>query len=166
LSAHMVPLLRERGLSDAWAVAVPASIGVMQVLGRLALFVLEGRIDARRLDRVIPLLLPASLVLLLAGGGSVTVALAFAACFGVANGLITIVKATAIAQYVSRDRVAALAGMQAPPSAAARAAGPVLLAAAWGATGDYRLGLWGLVALGLFATLLLRLAQARALPQA
>jgi predicted MFS family arabinose efflux permease len=165
ISAHMVPLLRERGLSDAWSIAVPASIGAMQVLGRLALFVLEGRIEPRRLDRVVPLLLPAAVVLLLVGGSSPAAALAFAACFGIANGLITIVKATAVAEYVSRRRVAALTGLQAPPAAAARAAGPVLLAALWSATGDYRLGLWTLVALGSFAVLLLRAAQTRALPQ-
>jgi hypothetical protein len=41
----------------------------------------------------------------------------------------------------------------------------VLLAALWSATGDYRLGLWTLVALGSFAVLLLRAAQTRALPQ-
>lgn len=166
MSAHMVPLLRERGLSDAWAIAVPASIGAMQVLGRLVLFVLEGRIDPRRLDRVVPLMLPAALALLVAGGASPAVALAFAAFYGIANGLITIVKATAVAEYVSRRRVAALAGLQAPPAAVARAVGPVLLAALWAATGNYQLGLWTLVALGLLAALLLRFAQARALPQA
>jgi MFS family permease len=165
LSAHMVPLLRERGLPPAWAIAVPASIGAMQVAGRLVLFAFEGRIDPRRFDRVIPLLLPASVVLLLAGSGSIVAALAFAACYGIGNGLITIVKATAIAQYVSRDRVAALSGLQSLPSALARSVGPVLLASLWTVTGDYRLGLWTLVVTGLGAVLLLRLAQARALPQ-
>jgi MFS family permease len=165
LSAHMVPLLSERGLPPAWAIAVPASIGAMQVAGRLVLFAFEGRIDPRHLDRAIPLLLPASVALLLAGSGSVGAALAFAACYGVGNGLITIVKATAIAQYVSRDRVAALTGLQSLPSAIARSLGPVLLASLWTLTGDYRLGLWALVATGLGAALLLRLAQARALSQ-
>ena len=99
LSAHMVPLMRERGVPAAWAVAIPASIGALQVLGRVVLFVFEGRIDPRRFDRTIPLLLPVAIALLLAGGGSVVAALAFAARYGIGNGLITIVKATAIAQY-------------------------------------------------------------------
>lgn len=166
LSAHMVPLMRERGVPEAWAVAVPASIGALQVLGRVVLFVFEGRIDPRRLDGAIPLLLPVSIALLLAGHGSVAAALAFAACYGIGNGLLTIVKATAVAQYVSRDRVAALTGLQQPPAALARAVGPILLASLWTVEGDYRLGLWALLAAGLLAVGLLRFAQLRALPQA
>jgi predicted MFS family arabinose efflux permease len=166
LSAHMVPLMREQGVPAAWAVAIPASIGAMQVLGRVVLFVFEGRIDPRRFDRAIPLLLPAAIALLLAGGGSVVAALAFAACYGIGNGLITIVKATSIAQYVSRERVAALSGMQQPAAALARAAGPILLASLWSVTGDYGLGLWVLLGTGIVSAALLRLAQARALPQA
>jgi predicted MFS family arabinose efflux permease len=165
LSAHMVPLLRERGLPEAWALAVPASIGAMQVLGRLVLFVFEGRIDPRRFDRMVPLLLPCALALLLAGGASVTTALAFAACFGIGNGLITIVKATALAQYVDRERVAALNGLQSMPNALARAAGPVFLASLWAVTGTYDLGLWTLMAIGLLAVSLLSLAQRHAIAQ-
>jgi hypothetical protein len=164
LSAHMVPMLRERGLDDGWSIAVPASIGAVQVLGRLVLFVFEGRLDADRLDRAIPLLLPVSIALLLAGGASVAGALAFAACFGIANGLVTIVKATAVARYVDRDRVASLSGLQALPVALARASGPVALAALWDAGGDYRLGLWALLVTGAAGAALMRVAQARALP--
>jgi predicted MFS family arabinose efflux permease len=165
LSAHMVPLLRERGLPAAWAVAVPASIGVMQVVGRLVLFVFEGRIDPKKLDLIIPLLMPLSLLLLLAGGGSTGAALAFAACFGVGNGLITIVKATAIAAYVSRDRVAVLSGLQTLPGAVARACGPIMLAALWTVSSSYTAGLWLLIVAGVVATGLLAAAQKRALPQ-
>jgi len=165
LSAHMVPLLRERGLPAAWAVAVPASIGVMQVIGRLVLFVFEGRIDPKKLDLIIPLLMPLSLLLLLAGGGSIGAALAFAACFGVGNGLITIVKATAIAAYVSRDRVAVLSGLQTLPGAVARACGPIMLAALWTVSSSYTAGLWLLIVAGVVATGLLAAAQKRALPQ-
>lgn len=165
LSAHMVPLLGERGLPAAWAVAVPASIGVMQVIGRLVLFIFEGRIEPKKLDLIIPLLMPLSLLLLLAGGGSIGAALAFAACFGVGNGLITIVKATAIAAYVSRDRVAVLSGLQTLPGAVARACGPILLAALWTVSSSYTAGLWLLIVAGVVATGLLAAAQKRALPQ-
>jgi len=165
LSAHMVPLLRERGLPATWAVAVPASIGVMQVIGRLVLFIFEGRIDPKKLDLIIPLLMPLSLLLLLAGGGSTGAALAFAACFGVGNGLITIVKATAIAAYVSRDRVAVLSGLQTLPGAVARACGPIMLAALWTVSSSYTVGLWLLIVAGVVATGLLAAAQTRAVPQ-
>jgi MFS family permease len=165
MTAHMVPLLRERGLPEAWAIAVPASIGALQVFGRLVLFVLEGRIDVRHFDLFVPVLLSLSLGLLLLGGGNVQAALVFAAFFGIGNGLVTIVKATAIAQYVSRERVASLTGIQALPNALSRAIGPIMLAALWAASGDYEAGLWVLMAVGLMATLLLRAAQAKALHQ-
>jgi MFS family permease len=34
---HLISLLRESGLREAWVIAIPATIGVMQVLGRLLL---------------------------------------------------------------------------------------------------------------------------------
>jgi MFS family permease len=165
MTAHMVPLLRERGLPEAWAIAVPASIGALQVFGRLVLFVLEGRIDVRQFDLFVPVLLSLSLGLLLLGGGNIQAALVFAAFFGIGNGLVTIVKATAIAQYVSRERVASLTGIQALPNALSRAVGPILLAMLWTVSGDYETGLWTLMVVGLLATLLLRAAQAKALAQ-
>jgi MFS family permease len=165
MTAHMVPLLRERGLPEAWAIAVPASIGALQVLGRLVLFVFEGRIDPKRFDLFVPVLLSLSLGLLLLGGASVQAALVFAAFFGIGNGLVTIVKATAIAQYVSRERLATLAGIQALPNAISRSVGPILLAALWSMSGDYELGLWTLMLLGLGAAFVLRAAQAHAIRQ-
>lgn len=163
LSAHMVPLLGERGLPAAWAVAVPASIGALQVLGRLVLFVFEGRLDARRIDRAIPWLLPASLLILIAGGGSVVTALIFATLYGVGNGLITIVKATSIAAYVSRERVAVLSGLQSFPVALARAMGPVLMASLWTITESYGLALTVLMLTGIVSALMLHAAQRHAL---
>jgi predicted MFS family arabinose efflux permease len=38
LPAHMVSLLRENGLREVWVIAIPAGIGVIQVLGRLLLY--------------------------------------------------------------------------------------------------------------------------------
>lgn len=162
LTAHMVPLLRERGLPEAWVLAVPASIGALQVLGRLLLFILEGRIAPRLIDLMVPLLLCGSIVLLAAGGPRIETAILFAVFYGLGNGLVTIVKATAIAQYVNRERVAALGGLQAMPIALARAMGPIVLAAMWSASGSYDTGLWALAGVGVIATLMLRSAQARA----
>src|SRR4051812_7236564 len=43
LPAHMIPLLRGNGLAEAWVIAIPASIGAIQVVGRLLLFFFEHR---------------------------------------------------------------------------------------------------------------------------
>ena len=162
LSAHMVPMLAERGLPMGWAVAVPASIGIMQVVGRLLLLLLEGRFEPRKLDVAILLATPAALLVLAIGGHSVVAALAFACVYGLGNGLITIVKATAIAAYVNRERVAQLAGLQTLPVAAAKAAGPVLMAALWSLQDDYGPAVLTLIGLGLAAAFMLALAQRRA----
>ena len=163
LSAHMVPLLSERGLPASWAVAVPASIGALQVLGRLVLFVFEGRFDPRSIDRAIPWLLPVSLAILVASGSSIVGALLFATCYGVGNGLITIVKATSIAAYVSRERVAVLSGLQSFPVALARSVGPVLTAVLWSLTSSYELALIVLTGVGVLSALMLHSAQRHAL---
>ena len=60
----MVTLLREYGLDERWVIAVPASIGVLQVLGRLVLFFFEHRFDVHVANRLIPGLMPLGLSLL------------------------------------------------------------------------------------------------------
>lgn len=159
MGAHMVTLLRERGLDAAWAVAVPAVVSLLQVAGRMLLYVTEGRFDARRADRWIPALFPLSLAVLLMAAASPALALVFALLYGIGNGMITIVKATAIASYVSRPRAASLNGLLGIPGAAARALGPFLLAALWSHSGSYELGLQVLVAFGCAALLALWLTQ-------
>jgi hypothetical protein len=48
LPVHMVNLLRESGLPPAWVLAIPASIGLIQVLGRWLLFMFERHFNGYR----------------------------------------------------------------------------------------------------------------------
>ena len=164
LPAHMVSLLREAGLPAAWVVVVPASIGVIQVVGRLGLFVMEQQGDPHRANRLIPLLIPLGLAVLLASQGSIALALCFVLLFGLGNGMVTIVKGTAVAQYVSRAHVGALNGALGVPTALARASAPWLMGLLWSPEGGYTSGLWGLVLISLAATLALWMAQRVARP--
>ena len=50
--------------------------------------------------------------------------------------MMTIVKGTATADLISRDRVAMLNGVLAMPTSVARAAGPILIATFWDYFGD------------------------------
>ena len=144
-------------------IAIPASIGVLQVAGRLVLFVTEKSIDIHKANRWIPTLLPASLFVLALGLQSPWIAILFALLYGMANGMITIVKATAMATYVSRDRAASLNGLLGLPTAIARAIAPSMLAALWVASGTYVWGLSVLCALGSLAVVAFWFAQRRAL---
>ena len=159
LPAHMISLLRENGLAEAWVIAIPASIGVVQVAGRLLLYFFEHHFDLHLANRLIPCLIPLGLTALLAGAGHPQAALLFVLLYGLGNGMLTIVKGTAIAQYVSREHVASLNGALGVPTALARALSPWLLGILWSPEAGYRHGLWLLLAVSCVAVLALLLAQ-------
>jgi MFS family permease len=174
LPAHMVSLLREAGLSEAWVVVVPATVGVLQVFGRALLYVFERRFDVHRANRVIPCLIPAGLLLLLATPALLAVGPAWGATglflfvlfYGMGNGMMTIVKGTAIAEYVNREHVASLNGALGVPQALARASAPWALGVLWNPAVGYRHGLWLLLGLCVLAVAGLVSAQRRALQAA
>jgi MFS family permease len=159
LPAHMISLLRENGLGEAWVIAIPASIGLVQVLGRLLLYFFEHHFDVHLANRLIPCLIPLGLAALILGAGHPAAALVFVLLYGMGNGMLTIVKGTAIAQYVSREHVASLNGALGLPSALARALAPWLLGVLWSPAHGYGRGLWLLLAASVAAVLALLLAQ-------
>ena len=166
LPAHMVNLLREHGMSEAWAIAVPASIGVIQVAGRLLMYFFEHHLDVHRANRLILTLLPLALLALLAAPlvnvWQRGLMLLFVLLWGMGNGMLTIVKGTAMALYVSREHVASLNGALGVPQALARAAAPPLLGLLWTPVAGYTSGIWLLLAISLLALGAFILAQRRA----
>ena len=163
MAGHFVSILRERNLPEAWAIAIPASIGALQVAGRVLLFYTEKHIDIHKANRWIPTLLPAALFTLALGLQSPWIAIVYALLYGMANGMITIVKATAMATYVSHERAASLNGLLGLPTAVSRAVAPSLLAAMWVSTGNYLMGLWVFSALSALAVIAFWWAQRHAL---
>lgn len=163
LPPHMITLLRGSGLPEYWVIAIPASVGVLQVFGRVLLFFFEHRFDLHVANRTIPTLIPISLAFLIAASGHTWAAVLFVILFGLGNGMMTIVKGTAIAQYVSREHVAALNGALGVPSALARAVTPWLMGALWSAEAGYSRGLVLLLAMGVIGCAALALAQRIAL---
>lgn len=160
---HMISLLRESGLGERWVIAIPASIGAIQVVGRLLQFFFESRFDVHVANRVIPTLIPAGLVFLIAGSGHAWAALVFVGFYGLGNGMMTIVRGTAIAQYVSRDNVASLNGALGVPGAVARALTPWLMGVLWTAQAGYTWGLTLLLAIAIVSIAALVMAQRMAL---
>lgn len=160
---HLISLLRESGLREAWVIAIPAAIGVVQVLGRLLLFFFEHRFDLHLANRLIPMLMPLALGALVAGATSPVGGLVFVLLYGLGNGMLTIVKGTAIAQYVNREHVASLNGALGIPTAIARALAPLLLGLLWTREAGYRWGLVMLLAVSVLACVALVAAQRRSL---
>ena len=171
LPPHMVSLLRESGLSEAWAITVPASIGLVQVFGRALLYFFEHHVDVHSANRIIPCFLPLGLACLLAApwlgawdaGWGLALVWLFVLLYGMGNGMVTIVKGTVIAQYVDRDHVASLNGALGVPTALARAAAPLVLGLLWTREAGYGRGLALLLALTVVAVGALLLAQRLAL---
>lgn len=163
LPAHMVSLLRENGMRESWVIAIPASIGVIQVLGRLLLYFFEHHFDLHLANRLIPCLIPLGLLALLAAPlslqGQLWTVMLFVLLYGTGNGMLTIVKGTAMAQYVNRDHVASLNGALGLPLALARAGAPLLLGVLWTPQSGYTHGLWMLLVLSVVAVAALMLAQ-------
>ncbi len=168
LPAHMVSLLRENGLAETWVIAVPAAIGVLQVLGRVLLYFFEQHMDLHLANRLIPGLIPLGLLALLAapwlGSAQVLLVLLFVLLYGMGNGMLTIVKGTAVAEYVDRTQVASLNGALGVPMALGRAAAPWLLGLLWSPSGGYASGLWLMLGLSLVGVAALVRAQQLARP--
>ena len=163
LPAHMIALLKEAGLAPSWVIVIPAAIGVIQVVGRLLLFVFERYWDVHTANRWIPALIPLGLMALLIGGLNPVASLVFVVLYGLGNGMNTIVKGTAMAQYVSRTHVGQLNGLLGLPIALARAAAPLVLGLLWSPTQGYTWALWWLLFASVLGTAALWAAQARAL---
>ena len=131
LAAHIIALLNAFGTGTAIALMAASLIGVMQVAGRAVLLMVGTRVRPSTMARVIAWLLPAAIVTLLTVSVSPWFAFLYAFLFGSGNGMMTIVKGTAAADLISRDRVAMLNGALAMPTSIARAAGPILIATCW-----------------------------------
>lgn len=163
LPAHMVSLLRGYGLPESWVIGLPAAIGVLQVLGRALLFFFEHHLDPHQVNRVIPCLIPLSLLLLLlaplAGVAQTALVLLFMLVYGMGNGMFTIVKGTAVAEYVNREQAASLNGALGLPMALGRAAAPLLLGLMWGPGQGYAHGLALMLGLSLLGVRALVRAQ-------
>ncbi len=161
LPAHMVSLLRETGMEEAWVIAVPACIGVLQVMGRLGLYVTEHRVDVHGTNRWVTVLIPLGFLTLLIGAGHGAWGVLFVVLYGLGNGMLTIVKGTVMAQYVSREHMGSLNGLLGLPMALARAAAPWLMGVLWSAEQGYTMSLWWMFVMSVMGVAALWVAQDR-----
>lgn len=152
MTFHIIPLLLERGLTEAVAIAIVTAIGPLQVAGRLGILLLWRDVSARTLGRIITSGFPVALLILIFTSG-LAGALAFAILYGVCNGLATILRGIAAAEFLGRDGFGAINGMLTTPASFAKAAAPALAGAMWAATGNYAALLWLLFAAATLAAI-------------
>lgn len=146
LTFHFIPLFDERGIALALAVGVIAVIGPAQVAGRVLLLLFGRHLSVRATGRIIVLMFPASVALLIAFPDSIAALFAFAAIYGCANGIMTIVRGTAVPDLMWREGYGAINGALTLPANIAKALAPSLAALIWGIAGNYGPVLWVILA--------------------
>lgn len=129
VGVHMIALLTGSGLTGTQAVLVAMLMGPMQVAGRLVELGLLSHVRATRIGLGAFGLLFIGVVSLLATDGMGLAALLFVAAYGCGNGVLTIVRGTAPAELLGRDKLGALLGQLSRPAMFAKAVAPVAFTA-------------------------------------
>jgi predicted MFS family arabinose efflux permease len=145
LTFHIIPLLTERGFASPMIIAAIATIGPAQVAGRVLLLALGRRLTTRPVGCIVTLAFPLSVLILIALPSSVPALFAFAVLYGGANGIMTILRGTAVPDLLWREGYGGINGALALPSNVAKAVAPFAAALVWRAAGDYDAVLWAVV---------------------
>jgi MFS family permease len=135
---QLVPALQASGAANATILQAIAIFGPMQVLGRFVLTTRGDNFSTLWVGRwAMAALLGAALILLVLPPKLPALA-AFAVLFGAGNGVLTILRGTAIAELFGRERYPELNGALSVPAVLAKAASPLVLAWGWSAVGEVR----------------------------
>lgn len=153
MTFHLIPLLTERGASSAVIVSAYATIGPAQVAGRIVLLAFPGGFSTAVAGRIALLALPSSMLLLIFFPSSTVALFAFAALYGAGNGVLTIVRGTAVPDLMWREGYGAINGALALPANIAKAAAPFGAALIWSFSGGYDAVLWSIFAGAVLAAL-------------
>lgn len=137
LTFHFYPLLIERGLTAADAVAVLAVIGPAQVAGRILIWFFAGNAPVRAFGSAVVAVFPLTMLGLLFAPPSLVILGAIAALHGAANGMMTIVRGLAVPEMLSREAYGAINGVLSAPIHLVQAAVPLGAAWLWAASGGY-----------------------------
>jgi MFS family permease len=151
MSFHLIPLLAERKVETGVIMAIIALIGPMQVVGRVLLMAAQRHITSIQLGALIYFAFPISMGMLALGISDVYGLILFAIIYGVANGLVTILRGMAVPEFIGPEGYGVVSGALTMPTNVMRAAGPLMAAFAWSALGNYTPVLWGLAAIMLVA---------------
>lgn len=137
LWAHALPAFADKGVAKADALVVLACIGPAQVAGRLVFAWIGRGWSLRALGSVVLALMPVAMTLF-ALGESWAAMLLFALLFGIANGLVTIVRGGIVPLYFGRAHIGCIGGLMAAVGFLARAGSPLLVAALLALLPGYR----------------------------
>lgn len=121
--AHAMPAFAGKGFSEAQATAVLVWFGPAQVAGRLAHAGFGHRLSTRVFGLAVLLAVPASIALFAVADGAAAMVV-FAVVFGVANGLVTIVRGAIVPEFFGRTQIGRISGAMSAVALLSRAAAP------------------------------------------
>src|SRR5262245_17005489 len=128
ISVQLVPLLEAAGLATAAAVWVASLKGVAQFGGRVVEILFGRNLRSITVGRIAVAVLPPSLLLLLAGTGSLPLVVAFTLLMGASQGVITIVRGAVPLALFGAKGYGAVLGVIATPVLVVNAASPTVFA--------------------------------------
>jgi len=159
LSMHILPLMQERGMSVQTSVALMMINGPAAVAGRLMMFFMvpgnSGIVTGRFM---FPLFAAGTLLLALAA--DFTTFVAYAVTFGMAAGVLMIVRQTSVAEIFGTRGYGAISGALATVSIVPRTTGALTIAIVHDWFGSYDQVVWILFGLTLVGTAAFYLAAA------
>jgi cyanate permease len=160
MSAHLVPLLIERGRSGAFAAGVAGSVGPMQVLGRVVFLPVSRRVDLRVMTLLTFVVFGAGFTALAVSSSGVGI-VAFVILYGTANGMSTLNRAGLVADLFGPAHYGRISGTMAMVGSMLAVAAPFSTGWMRTSSGDYVAVLVGMVVLAAVAALLvLRVGKA------
>jgi predicted MFS family arabinose efflux permease len=128
LAVHLVPILEATGMAASAAVLLASLKGVAQVVGRIWDLTLARKWHPIDVGRVSVACIPLSFAVLMLGGANFWAALAFTLLFGIANGLVTIMRGSVPLALFGPDGYGAVLGLLATPYLLLAAAAPAAFA--------------------------------------
>ena len=153
MSFHLIPLLDDRGVPIGVVMAIIALIGPMQVVGRVLLMAGQRHITTIQLGALVYFAFPVAMAMLAMGVSDVYGLILFAVIYGLANGLVTILRGMSVPEFIGPEGYGVVSGALTMPTNIMRAVGPIAASLAWGAFGGYTPVLWGLAGIMLVAAL-------------
>lgn len=161
LTAHMVPLLSEKGFTPALVALAVGGVGVVQLAGRLVYTPFSERVSLFHLSAAFMACYSLGLLglLFLPGGFGLW---AFVLFFGLANGSISLAKPALIAETYGPQHYGTISGSMTSVVALAQTVAPFAAGALHGLSDDYTLALWLFASLALLSAMAIWQARPKA----
>ncbi|MDN3567085.1 MFS transporter [Paeniroseomonas aquatica] len=164
LGAHVIPLLREKGLPEASVLLLVSLHGPFQVAARAALYGLGQRVTMRSVGRLGASLVPLAMLALALAPADFAWLVLFILAWAMADGLMTIVRAAGVVEILGRDGYGAITGALSVATVLPRTLAPVAIALIWQGAGGYGPVPWLLAGLGALGAAAFALAAAQPPP--